>query len=356
MSAAQFVDWMPSRTYWQTGRLMVDWCYLGRLRFTHPFFNETIERAMSVPFNLLFRWQTSVEWLCDLEALDPGLPPSGFIFHMSRCGSTLMTQMLAALPQNIVLSEAGPIDDILTAHLHNPTHAINDHERLRWLRGMISALGRRRHRKEEHLFIKFDCWHVTDLPLIRSAFPDVPWIFLYRDPVEVMVSHRKMPGAQMVPGVMLRHDLVDDSWRHAPPEEYQARILARVCDAALEQAAAGGLFVNYRDLPESVGPLLAKHFGIVVTPEEIECIRATAQFDAKAPYTRFEADQTRTDRTRTDRTSTDQTRKRDSATEAIRSATDKWLAPIYQRLEEQRWRVPMDIRAEASTIFETVPS
>ena len=36
--------------------------------------------------------------------------PSGFIFHMSRCGSTVISQMLAALAEHVVVSEAGPID------------------------------------------------------------------------------------------------------------------------------------------------------------------------------------------------------------------------------------------------------
>lgn len=36
-----------------------------------------------------------IDALADLE---PGPEPSGFILHMSRCGSTLVTQMLAAVP------------------------------------------------------------------------------------------------------------------------------------------------------------------------------------------------------------------------------------------------------------------
>ena len=33
---------------------------------------------------------------------------SRFVFHVSRCGSTLVSQMLAAVPQHLVLSE--PVD------------------------------------------------------------------------------------------------------------------------------------------------------------------------------------------------------------------------------------------------------
>ena len=61
-------------------------------------------------------------------------------------------------------------------------------QRIEWLRGVVSALGQPRLGTEKHLFIKFDAWKVLDLPLIRRAFPAVPWIFLYRDPVEVLTS------------------------------------------------------------------------------------------------------------------------------------------------------------------------
>ena len=44
--------------------------------------------------------------LLDQAAAEPGIDPTGFIFHLARCGSTLVSQMLAALPEHIVLSEA----------------------------------------------------------------------------------------------------------------------------------------------------------------------------------------------------------------------------------------------------------
>ncbi len=191
--------WVPIRFYWEEAEPKVDWCYLGTRRFTEPLFAETIDSAMRLPFNLAFRRQTSVEVLLERQAQHPGLRPSGFIYHMSRCGSTLLAQMLAALPQNIVLSEAGPIDGVVGAHRRDSS--VKDSQRCAWLRAMISALGQPRN-GETHLFIKLDCWHTLDLPLIRQAFPEVPWIFLYRDPVEVLVSQVRERGSQTVPGMI----------------------------------------------------------------------------------------------------------------------------------------------------------
>jgi hypothetical protein len=88
--------------------------YLGARRFTDPFFAQTINPCVRHPADA-FRHQTPLENLGEIVASQPGCRPTGFIFHMSRCGSTLLSQMLAAALENIVLSEAGPIDDILRA-------------------------------------------------------------------------------------------------------------------------------------------------------------------------------------------------------------------------------------------------
>ena len=99
---------------------MLDWCRLGGRRFTQPFFDETISACLQRPFNLLFRRLTPIDALLEWQERSPAVPPSGFIFHMSRCGSTLAARMLAASPRNIVLSEADPIDSVLRATCATP--------------------------------------------------------------------------------------------------------------------------------------------------------------------------------------------------------------------------------------------
>jgi hypothetical protein len=97
------------------------------------------------------------------------LQPTCLIFHMSRCGSALVAQLLAALPQNVVLSEAGPADDALRAPYR--IGGVSDGQSVAWLRGVVSALGQQPRPEDRHLFIKFDAWHTRDLPLIERAFP-----------------------------------------------------------------------------------------------------------------------------------------------------------------------------------------
>jgi gluconate kinase len=321
----QLEGWVPARFFWREGKPIVDWCYLGAQRFEAPFFEQTIGKCMARPFNLLFRHQTPIEVLVQLQQTRPGIDPTGFIFHLSRCGSTLVSQMLKAIPTNVVISEARPIDATLRAQF--TATETTDEERITWLRSLVSAMGQRRLGGEQHLFVKFDAWNTLDLPLIRRAFPDVPWIFLYRDPIEVLVSHFSNRGAHMIPGV-LTPTLFGMDVQTAfslRPEDYCAKVLASICAAAFQHYRDGGRLVNYRELPEVVPESLLKFFNLRCGDEEIVVVRAAAKRDAKNSSTTFQSDSQK---------------KRDKASDAIRDAADKWLYPIYEDLEAARQLQP----------------
>lgn len=310
--------WIPIHIYWQQSQVMVDWCYLGTQRFREPFFEQTLQQLLWQPFNMLFRHQMPIETLAELQDAQPGLPPSGFIFHMSRCGSTLTAQMLAALPKNIVISEADPIDRVLRANLGDIR--IAEEQRAIWLRGLIGALGHARNAGERHLFIKFDSWSILDLPVIRRAFPQTPWIFLYRDPVEVMVSHGRQRGSQMVPGVLDPRALGMDlaTVQQISLDEYCARVLAAVCEAATRYYESGpAQLVHYRQLPEAIWSTLTEHFDVFFTAEEVERMRMVTQFDVKHAGLAFEQDSTT---------------KQQLATGEIRDLAERFVMPWYDRL------------------------
>ena len=240
------VGWTPIRLDWEDGRPTVDWCHTAGLDFTEPFFHETVERCFRHPYRLLFRHRTGMEEVGHLVASKPGLAPAGFVFHMSRCGSTLVSQMLAAVPEHLVLSEPGPIDSVLRAREMQPD--LSDGERVTWLRSMVGALGQARG-PQTRMFVKFDAWSALELPVIRRAFPDVPWLFLFRDPVEVLGSHAGRPGAHVIPGA-LPPGLFGVPVG-TPLLEHAARVLARISEAALEwEDDPLTTFVDYADLPD----------------------------------------------------------------------------------------------------------
>jgi hypothetical protein len=282
--ATDLAGWTPINLAWRPEGARVDWCRLGDTRFTEPFFEQTIATALRHPARLLFRRQTPVAALEALQNDPSSLPPRGFIFHLSRCGSTLASQLLAALPQNLVLSEAPPIDQLLNAQRYDST--LTRERRLAQIRGLIHVLGRPRHRDERHLFIKFDSWHGLDLPLIHEAFPDVPWIFLYRDPIEIMVSQHRQRGTQMIPGIVNPWLFGFDPAAVAQMslDEYCARVLARISVAVAMQARLGrGRLVNFTELPAVLWESLGEFFGVEWTQDDVARMQRGSLADAKNP-------------------------------------------------------------------------
>lgn len=287
-------------------------------RFNEPFFDHTIDAALRLPFSTLFRPQTSMQMLEERYAISPGLEPQGFIFHMSRCGSTLVSQMLTALSNTLVISEAGSIDSIL--RLKFVDSSVTDRDRVDWLRWIVGALGQRHSGNEERFFIKFDSWTAIELPLIHRAFPSVPWIFLFRDPIEVLVSQLGHRGAHIVPGAIQPElfGMANDAVYQMRPEEYCARVLGCVCNAALtHHRDCPGMFINYRELPKAVADSIAPFFGLELSDADTDVLRRVALKNAKNPNLQFEDDSLA---------------KRNNATDDMRAAVERWLAPVYDQL------------------------
>ena len=303
--------WVPAQIRWTRAGPCVDWCHLGDLRFTDPFFGGTIQRAMAHPFNLLFRYSTPLDRLDDRPS---ELRLAGLIFHMTHCGSTLAARMLASLPRNVVLSEPKPLDQILRGATQGRLPA---DRAARWLRAIVAALGRRRSPDEQDLFIKFDGWHVLLLPLIRTAVPGIPWIFFYREPVEVLSAM-----AQAFPPV-------EPSLLGLPPEQavemsterYSAYLIERICRSAIEQHDGACRLIDYRALPHAILTQLPEHFGLRYGADELARMAETARFDAKQPEKPFVADSEA---------------KRHDASAETRDLAATRLTPLYARLEALR--------------------
>ena len=71
--------------------------------------------------------------------------------------------MLASVPQRLVLSEPVPVDHILSSPAFEA-------DRVRWLRGIVSALGRPQNGDGRGYVVKLDAWHACHLGTIRRAF------------------------------------------------------------------------------------------------------------------------------------------------------------------------------------------
>lgn len=193
-------NWVPYKLLENDGQLIFEWIYLGDKKYTEPFFEETISKCRSLPYNskrykvlssadLLIEWALQIEF-ADLKAL---------IFHVSRCGSTMMSQLLTIPDRNIVLSEAPLIDQILRSEIIGPS------EKDTLLKSVLKLLGQKRFAEQTDLIIKLDSWHIFQADWLRTSFPDLPFLILFRTPEEVLKSHAQLRGMHMVPHVIPHH-------------------------------------------------------------------------------------------------------------------------------------------------------
>lgn len=307
--------WLPARIVDSAHGPLVDWAYLGDDPLKDSFFDDSLRRATALPINRVFRHLTPLDAFIDDAPVGEAAPLHGLVYHMSRCGSTLVAQMLGALPATLALAEPGPFDAAVRLAMTRTDLAGARGQAL--LRAMLVALSRGRG-GAARCFLKLDSWHILAFPLIRAAFPQVPWVYLFRAPVEVLVSQMAMRGYQTVPALMPDglYGIDDDDC--AGPEDLCARIFARYHAAALGALAGpGGIAIDYAGLPAALPDRIAPHFGLSLTSAERAALERAGQRDAKAPTTPFVPDGMR---------------KQTAASTAARDAARRHLDALHARL------------------------
>src|SRR6202000_2780643 len=84
---------LPYKLQQQDGQMLCHWINAKDIPFTDPFFHETIGKMKSnfrgPALNCVSDLDMLKAWSADMEAIEP----TAFIFHVSRCGSTLLTQL-----------------------------------------------------------------------------------------------------------------------------------------------------------------------------------------------------------------------------------------------------------------------
>jgi hypothetical protein len=280
MELSDLAQWTPIRLILQPPEPAVEWCDLRGIRFTEPFFDQTILRWTQGP-DARPVLRTSLRELAALDG-EPSLDPAGFIFHLSRCGSTLASRLLSTLPGVVVSAEPGPINALLEL---DPA-IVDEAARAGVLRLLIRALGRIRAGDETRHVVKLSSWNVRLLPLFRQAFPGVPWVWVHRAPAEILASILAGP-----PGWMRLQQFPQraaalfgfDPAETATPAEFAARVLASMIEAWLAHEDASALTIDYCELPDAVWQRIAPHFGLEIKGDDIRRMAEEARYSAKDP-------------------------------------------------------------------------
>jgi hypothetical protein len=195
-------NWIPFKLFFENNQHLCQWLFIGTKEFTEPFFDETIVRSKALAENKHFYKPVSTldmlrPYSSDVEAI----APTAFIFHVSRCGSTLLSQVLAMDETNIVLSEVPFFDEMLRLPYKYPGEFTFE-ESNDLFKSSLQFYAQKKNAQESALFVKADSWHLLFYDRLREMYPDTPFIILYRSPAEVIRSHNMSRGMQSVPGLI----------------------------------------------------------------------------------------------------------------------------------------------------------
>ena len=327
MARTEFRGWMPIDAVVVNGRPGLAWMNMADVRLTEPFFEQTVQRLRSQQPTPAERF-TEFDTLVQLEKSFDSVAPTGFIFHSSRCGSTLLANACRAIDGAIVLSEPPAVDKLIARFITDrDEHGTKAKLYSIFLRGVVKALGQRRTGNERHLFVKFACCSVSQIERIQRIWPAVPWVFLYRDPVETIVSN-----LQNVPAWLQDEDhRVLASITGASTEAVAAMSTAELCARALGSFYAianrvandRALLLNYHQLSLAEITNALNFFGVEPTAAELETIVRQSQTYSKSISgdRAFVAD-------------TDA--KQRAAGEHVREVAERWANEPYRLLEQKR--------------------
>lgn len=264
-----------------------------------------------------------------VRSIEPEILPSGFIFHISRCGSTLVSNALRAIPGTIVISEPQPISSIVEVlndenGCERPCSTENMHEDI--LRGLVNAYGQRRVGNENGLVIKFTSWNILRMQTIRRLWPNVPVLVVVRHPIEVAVSCLKSPTGWMnwrdnaeVCSKLLGWTREECALLNA--EAFCARVIGEFCRKAGAEEDPLRRIIDYDEITLNNIIDIAKFFSLEVPLASVEQIKDSLMMYSKsaAPTITFVSDRDT---------------KRKQASESLRAEVGKWAQLPYDKVRK----------------------
>jgi hypothetical protein len=292
MNTHPLKNWIPFRLDFHEQELHCRWLYVADKKYTEPFFHETTGKCRAFEENQkAFHAVSTLDGIIDFAKNIPSVAPKAFIFHVSRCGSTLLAQLLSLDKQNIVLAEPPIFDEILREiSFKNPN--ISEQKIDESLKAVVKFLGQKRTDDEQNFFIKLDSWHIFYYEKLRKLYPETPFIFSFRRPDEVIRSQVQESGMHAAPGVIppeIFGFTLEEVLQVERPV-YIAKVLEKYFERYLEiiESDNNTLFINYAEgiltSLDKIEQFLNLKIELSVKQKMIE----RTQFHSKRPNTVFE--------------------------------------------------------------------
>lgn len=319
--AVEKEGWIPIRI--DEHAKTIQWLDFRDRKLSEPFLHQSVNKFRQENPSA----RTRVTTFKKLMQCEDAISPSGFIFHISRCGSTLLSNALKTLPNTIVISEPQPINALLGSigidAIRGDSGIRQDNALDETLKGLVRAYGQRRVGSEKALVIKFSSWNILHIARIRKLWPEVPCVIIVRDPAEVAVSCLdEAPGWMRWRHQQAATDLLGlnaDELLTMSDRGFCARVIGAFLRCATTETDDRCVVIDYSDLNQASVEAVAEFFGIAVTDADREAIWANLSVYSKDP------DQGR-------EFADDRETKQSKVTGELRAEIDGWAKPQYELL------------------------
>jgi hypothetical protein len=263
-----------------TANAEIKWLDFEQYHFYEGFFHKSHQVFAALKRGELSYVTTNLDILLEDAVADGCLYPSGFIFHASRSGSTLLSKVLARSTKNHVISEAEPLNAIWNYFAQREKiSGFTDEQKKKFYRNLVMAFGRPNGRHHQHYFVKFTSFNILFFEFIHAVFPSVPVIFIGRDVDNIIKSFDKRPPgwlqskevASIIPGA--------DTTNLDP-----RAIIESFLTEARKYSPEVLLPVNYKELTPELLPAILKHFNANADAEQLRLMQKQFAFDSKVEF------------------------------------------------------------------------
>ncbi len=290
-SISPMQGWIPYKLKIADSGIQCHWLNTRNKPYVEPFFDETILKIKTLSAaNASYNSVSDLTMLQNWATL-PSVEPAAFIFHISRCGSTLIAQLLSADEQNIVLAEVPFFDNVLRLPYQLQQVGLNYSNQL--LRAALNFYGQKRTGNEKYLFVKTDSWHMFFYKQLRALYPHTPFILLYRPPTEVFNSHTIKKGIHVVQG-LIEPEILGMGNTYQEPDVYLASVLEAYFTMYLKIADEDKLtlLLNYNQGIMPMMDEIAKFTNTPFSDEHYAKMNARINYHSKYPAKVFNIEDT----------------------------------------------------------------
>ena len=293
---------VPGNVIWNGAQAIVELRRIAAADLDLAFWDDIIAKGTVIGF-------ASLDSLV-AATVRPAL--RGGIFHTYRCGSTLLCRQLSAIAGTYAVAEPAFASQLVLRAGQSPALL---RKRLLHVFGLLAdGLGPR----GSALIVKWPGLLGIKARDLSAALPDIPTLFLHRDPIEVLASIDRRPLGNLgaVPAELLAEGQAAAT---DPAGQALATCAAAIAACCRELAHTQGIWrCDYRDIDDPMLIRLAQFYHLPVDEPARSAMRAAGAWYSKStPGTHEFAD--------------DSVEKRESASVLVRVLAATVLAPALQQ-------------------------